>query len=147
MEGASTEGRNATMTLEDVVSWLEQEFGADSAARVEIIPSQADAAGERVPLPIRDVSVDASDEEVHLLVNSSPWDEAAVVKPPMTVSTLLVHLKALVGREKYNVVSGTWREIDEEHLARIDWPFEGIATNEDETVVAFVERIFSAEAG
>lgn len=135
------------MTLEEVVSCLEREFGADSAARVEIIPSQVDASGARAPLPVRDVSIDESDEEIHLLVNGPPWDEPEGTKPRMTVSTLLARLKALVGREGFRVVSGTWQAIDGEYVARIDWPFDGIAANEDESAVAFVERIVSPMDG
>ena len=129
------------MKLDDVIVWLEEEFGADSDARVEVIPSQTDAlSGERTPVPVRDVSVDASDEEAHLLVNAPPWEDAAAAKVPMTVSILLNRLKALVGCESYKLVSGTWRDIDEGHTVRIDWPFVGVATNADQTAVAFVER-------
>jgi hypothetical protein len=136
------------MKLDVVISWLEQEFGDDSAVRVEIIPAKADAVtGERVPRPIRDVSVDDSDKEVHLLVNASPWDEAEPIKPPMTVSTLLSRLRELDDRESYSVVSGDWQKIDEDYVFRIDWPLEGIATNEDETVVAFVERVMGTDGG
>ena len=136
------------MKLEVVISWLEQEFGDNSAVRVEIIPAKADGAtGERVPRPIRDVSVDASDKEVHLLVNASPWDEAEPVKPPMTVSTLLNRLREVDDRESYSVVSGDWQVIDEDYAFRIDWPLEGIATNDDESVVAFVERVMANDAG
>jgi hypothetical protein len=61
------------------------------------------------------------------LVNTPPWDEAETAKLPITVSTLFTHLKALGGRERCRVPSGTWREIDDEHVVRIDWPFDGIA--------------------
>lgn len=136
------------MKLDVVISWLEQEFGDDSAVSVEIIPAKADTAtGERVPRPIRDVSVDESDKEVHLLVNASPWDEGEPVKPRMTVSTLLNRLRELDDRESYSVVSGDWQKIDEDYVFRIDWPLEGIATNDDDTVVAFVERIMSTDGG
>jgi hypothetical protein len=40
-----------------------------------------------------------------------------------------------------------WIELDAEHIARRDWPFDGIATNEDGTEVAFVERPLAEGAG
>ncbi len=127
------------MKVGDVIAWLRTNCVAESAVRVEVIPAAADETGQRLPVPVIGVSVDSSDREVHLLTNSPPWADAGVAEP-VSVAWLLQELAGLPTESlDFSLVSGTWCELDDEHIARRDWPFEGIATNADETALAFVE--------
>ncbi len=127
------------MKVGDVIAWLRTNCAAESAVRVEVIPAPADETGQRLPVPVIGVSVDSSDREVHLLTNSPPWAGTRVAGP-VTVAWLLQELAGLPKESlDFSLVSGTWCEIDAEHVARRDWPFEGIASNADETALAFVE--------
>ena len=129
------------MIVADVIAWLESEIGRESNAGVEVIPIAANATEQRIPVPVLGLSVDPSDGEVHLLVNEAPWEKGAGDKWPLTVGHLLSELKSLDDVTRgFKLVSGTWLEVDADHLARRDWPFDGIATNDDNTAVAFVER-------
>lgn len=134
------------MDMSDALSWLLEKFGDNSSVRVEVVPVQPDPlTGERTPLSVGDISVDPSDREVHLLVNLPPGKTAEPWQP-MTVAVLIARLKGLSGCDSYRLVSGTWRDIDEDHIMRIDWPFEGVAISADATAVGFVERVMDSEA-
>jgi hypothetical protein len=127
------------MTSAEVVAWLTNEFGNNSSAKVVVISRITDAAGERVERAVVDVSFDESDREIHLLVNRPPWDDQTAEE--LTVASLLAKLTGLPPSSgSGHFVSGTWTELDHEHTARVDWPFDGIATKDDGSRVAFVER-------
>jgi hypothetical protein len=128
------------MTVRDVVTWLAGRFGLDAPTKIVVLSRIADSVtGERAECPVIDLSFDESDGEIHLLLNRPPWDHGPVEQ--FTVASFLNKLRdPPPSYQSARLVSGTWTEIDEEHVARIDWPFDGVATNDDDSCVAFVER-------
>ena len=81
-------------------------------------------------------------------MNHPPWDETAQTLC-MTAGALLTRLAELPTHcESYSLVSGTWHELEEEHVARLDWPLEEVvtATTEYGAYIAFVERRNCGEA-
>ncbi len=127
------------MKVIEAISWLRTKVNESYGGRIVIISTQqAGDPGE--PRRVIGVSMDDSDSEVHLLVNYSPWNET-VRASNMTVDALLARLVELPTRyESYHLVSGTWRELDEEHAARIDWPIEKVVAIMNGTYIAFIER-------
>ena len=128
------------MTAAEVLAWLTTEFGSDSFVKIVVISRITDAStGERVEHPVVDVSFDESDGEIHLLLNRPPWEDQ--VGDQLTVAHFLAKVTSLPPTSvSGHFVSGTWTELDEEHVTRVDWPFDGIATKDDGSCVAFVER-------
>jgi hypothetical protein len=131
------------MDFDEVVTWLMAKFGNDSQARIVVLSRTNDpSTGQRKECSVIDVSFDESDSEISLLVNQLHEDHQTA--EPLTVASLLAKLRVLPPSCKTShFVSGTWTELDDEHNARIDWPFDGIATNEDDSCVAFVERVLA----
>lgn len=127
------------MKVIEAISWLRTKVSESCGGRIVIISTQQ-AGDPDEPRRVIGISMDDSDSEVHLLVNHPPWDET-VRASNLTAGALLARLIELPTRCKsYHLVSGTWRELDEEHVARIDWPLEQAVTIEDETYIAFIER-------
>ena len=127
------------MTVTEAISWLRARVSESRATRIVIVSAQQDRDTDE-PRGVISVSMDDSDAEVHLLVNHPPW-KAIPQTASLTVDALLAHLAELPTRcESYHLVSGTWRELDEEHVARIDWPLEDVVTVEGGACIAFIER-------
>lgn len=135
------------MKVMEAISWLRNKVNEAYGERIVII-STRQASGPGKSRRVIGISMDDSDNEVHLLVNHAPWDEAARTLH-MTAGSLLIRLIELPPHcESYRLVSGTWHELDEEHVARLDWPLEEVvtATTEDGAYIAFIERQNCGEA-
>ena len=133
------------MTAGEVIAWLTTEFGSNSSVKTVVISRISDAStGERVEHPVVDVSFDESDGEIHLLLNRPPWEDQ--VGEQLTVAHFLTKVTGLpLSSASGHFVSGTWTELDEERAARVDWPFDGIATKDDRSCIAFVERLLAEQ--
>jgi len=128
------------MGVDEVVKWLTATLGETSQAGVVVLSRLNDpATGVRAAPPVIDISFDVADREVHLLLNHRP-DETPSTQP-LTVASFLARLRDLPPSSgTFHFFSGTWHELPDGYSMRVDWPFDGITTKEDNSSVAFVER-------